>query len=88
MKLVRFTTADSPNAHFGVVVRDHAVPFAALERREGKPSPYVAGSQPYPNRRARCCPAVGRYASRCRSTIELWDQCAETNGVIVSDTGP
>jgi 2-keto-4-pentenoate hydratase/2-oxohepta-3-ene-1,7-dioic acid hydratase in catechol pathway len=47
MKLIRFTTADSPNAHFGVVVRDHAVPFAALERRVGKPCPHLAGSRSY-----------------------------------------
>jgi 2-keto-4-pentenoate hydratase/2-oxohepta-3-ene-1,7-dioic acid hydratase in catechol pathway len=47
MKLIRFTTADSPNPHFGVVARDHAVPFAALESRVGKPSSHLAGSRSY-----------------------------------------
>jgi len=47
MRLIRFTTADSPNPRFGVVVRDHAVPFAALEKRAGRPSPHLAGSRSY-----------------------------------------
>ena len=38
MKLIRFTAADSPNPLFGVVVRDHAVPFATLQSKAGKPS--------------------------------------------------
>jgi 2-keto-4-pentenoate hydratase/2-oxohepta-3-ene-1,7-dioic acid hydratase in catechol pathway len=47
MKLIRFTTADSPNPHFGVVVRDQAVPFAVLERKAGKPLLHLADSRSY-----------------------------------------
>ena len=47
MKLIRFTTAESPNPQFGIVVRDHAVPFAALQRKAAKPSPHLADSQAY-----------------------------------------
>ncbi len=36
MKLIRFTTTDSPNAFFGVVVRDQVVPFAVLQSKAGK----------------------------------------------------
>ena len=32
MKLIRFTTAESPNPSFGVVIRDQAVPFAYQTR--------------------------------------------------------
>jgi hypothetical protein len=47
MKLIRFTTADSPNPCFGVVVRDHAVPFAVLQSKAGKSSPHLADSHSY-----------------------------------------
>jgi len=36
MKLIRFTVAGSPNSCFGVVVRDQAVPFAAMQNKAGK----------------------------------------------------
>jgi 2-keto-4-pentenoate hydratase/2-oxohepta-3-ene-1,7-dioic acid hydratase in catechol pathway len=47
MKLIRFTTADSPNPFFGVVVRDQAVPFAVLQRKAGKSSPHLTDSRTY-----------------------------------------
>ena len=47
MKLIRFTIADSPNPCFGVVVRDQAIPFAVLETRAGKSSPFLADSRSY-----------------------------------------
>ena len=47
MKLIRFTTADSPNPCFGVVVRDQAVPFAVLQSKAGKSSPYLTDSRSY-----------------------------------------
>jgi len=47
MKLIRFTTADSPSPQFGVVVRDQAVAFANLQRKAAKPSPYLADSRVY-----------------------------------------
>ena len=47
MKLIRFTTADSPNPCFGVVVRDQAVPFAVLQSKAGKSSPHLADSRSY-----------------------------------------
>jgi hypothetical protein len=47
MKLIRFITADAPNPRFGVVVRDHAVPFAALQSKAEKPSPHLADSRSY-----------------------------------------
>ena len=47
MKLIRFTTADSPNPCFGVVVRDQAVPFAVLQSKAGKASPRLADSRSY-----------------------------------------
>jgi hypothetical protein len=39
MKLIRFTTTDSPNQFFGVVIRDQAIPFAVLQSKAGKLSP-------------------------------------------------
>jgi len=45
MKLIRFTVAGSPNPCFGVVVRDHAVPFAVLQSKAGKSCPYLADSR-------------------------------------------
>jgi len=47
MKLIRFTTADSPNPYFGVVIRDQAVPFTVLQSRSGKSSPHLADSRSY-----------------------------------------
>jgi 2-keto-4-pentenoate hydratase/2-oxohepta-3-ene-1,7-dioic acid hydratase in catechol pathway len=47
MKLIRFTTADSPNPCFGVVVHDQAVPFAVLQNKTGKSCPYLADSRSY-----------------------------------------
>ena len=47
MKLIRFTTADAPTPWFGVVVRDHAVPFAVLQSKAGQPSLHLADSQSY-----------------------------------------
>jgi 2-keto-4-pentenoate hydratase/2-oxohepta-3-ene-1,7-dioic acid hydratase in catechol pathway len=47
MRLIRFTTADSPNPRFGVVVRDHAVSFAALQNKAGTSSPHLADSRAY-----------------------------------------
>jgi 2-keto-4-pentenoate hydratase/2-oxohepta-3-ene-1,7-dioic acid hydratase in catechol pathway len=47
MKLIRFTTADLPKPQFGVVVRDQAVLFAALQSHTGKPSPHLANSRSY-----------------------------------------
>jgi 2-keto-4-pentenoate hydratase/2-oxohepta-3-ene-1,7-dioic acid hydratase in catechol pathway len=47
MKLIRFTTAHSPNPLFGIVVRDQAVPFAALQRRAAKPYSHFEDSRAY-----------------------------------------
>jgi 2-keto-4-pentenoate hydratase/2-oxohepta-3-ene-1,7-dioic acid hydratase in catechol pathway len=47
MKLIRFTTADSPNPCFGVVVHDQAVSFAVLQNKTGKSCPYLADSRSY-----------------------------------------
>ena len=47
MKLIRFTTADSPTPHFGVVIRDQAVPFAVLQSKSGTSSPHLADSRSY-----------------------------------------
>ena len=47
MKLIRFTTADSPNPYFGVVIRDQAVPFAVLQSKSGTSSPHLADSRSY-----------------------------------------
>ena len=47
MKLIRFTTADSPNPQFGIIVQDWAVPFAALQSKAAKPSPHLDNSRSY-----------------------------------------
>ncbi|MEI8079807.1 MAG: fumarylacetoacetate hydrolase family protein, partial [bacterium] len=47
MKLIRFTTTDSPNPVFGVVIRDQVVPFAVLQNKAGKSSPYLDDSRSY-----------------------------------------
>jgi 2-keto-4-pentenoate hydratase/2-oxohepta-3-ene-1,7-dioic acid hydratase in catechol pathway len=47
MKLIRFTTEDSPNPCFGVVVRDQAVAFSVLQSKAGKSFPHLANSKSY-----------------------------------------
>ena len=47
MKLIRFTTADSPNPRFGVIIQDQAVPFSVLQSKSGKSSPELADSRSY-----------------------------------------
>ncbi|MGE5362230.1 MAG: fumarylacetoacetate hydrolase family protein [Bacteroidales bacterium] len=47
MKLIRFTTAGSPNPLFGVVIRDRAVPFSALQCRAATSFPALADSRSY-----------------------------------------
>jgi 2-keto-4-pentenoate hydratase/2-oxohepta-3-ene-1,7-dioic acid hydratase in catechol pathway len=47
MRLIRFSTADSSNPFFGIVVRDHAVPLGVLQRKAGTSSPYLADSRFY-----------------------------------------
>jgi 2-keto-4-pentenoate hydratase/2-oxohepta-3-ene-1,7-dioic acid hydratase in catechol pathway len=47
MKLIRFTTAGLPDPCFGVVIRDHAVPFSVLQNKAGKSSPHLADSRSY-----------------------------------------
>jgi 2-keto-4-pentenoate hydratase/2-oxohepta-3-ene-1,7-dioic acid hydratase in catechol pathway len=47
MKLIRFTTTNSPNPYFGVVIQDQAVPFTVLQSRSGKSSPHLADSRSY-----------------------------------------
>jgi 2-keto-4-pentenoate hydratase/2-oxohepta-3-ene-1,7-dioic acid hydratase in catechol pathway len=47
MKLIRFTTAESPTPRFGVVVQDQAVPFAVLQGKAGRSSPDLADSRSY-----------------------------------------
>ncbi|MEN6438287.1 MAG: fumarylacetoacetate hydrolase family protein [Syntrophobacter sp.] len=47
MKLIRFTAADSPSPRFGVVIQDHAVPFAVLQSKTGNSFPHLAHSRSY-----------------------------------------
>jgi 2-keto-4-pentenoate hydratase/2-oxohepta-3-ene-1,7-dioic acid hydratase in catechol pathway len=47
MKLIRFTAETSQGPEFGVVVRDHAVSFSALQRTSGRPHPELADSRSY-----------------------------------------
>jgi hypothetical protein len=47
MKLIRFTTADSPSPCLGIVIRDQAVPFAVLQSKAGKSSPHLTDSRSY-----------------------------------------
>jgi hypothetical protein len=47
MKLTRFTTADSPNPIFGVLIRDQAVPFSVLQSKAGKSFLPLADSRSY-----------------------------------------
>ena len=47
MKLIRFTTADSTNPFFGVVIRDQAVPFAVLQSKARTSFPHLTDSRSY-----------------------------------------
>jgi 2-keto-4-pentenoate hydratase/2-oxohepta-3-ene-1,7-dioic acid hydratase in catechol pathway len=47
MKLIRFTSADSLNSCFGVVVQNQAVPFAVLLSKSGKSCSLLADSRSY-----------------------------------------
>ena len=47
MKLIRFTIAGSPNAFFGVVIRDQAIPFSVLQSKSGKSFMQLADSRSY-----------------------------------------
>jgi hypothetical protein len=47
MKIIRFTTVDSAPVCFGVVIRNHAVSFAALQIKAGKSSQHLADSRSY-----------------------------------------
>jgi 2-keto-4-pentenoate hydratase/2-oxohepta-3-ene-1,7-dioic acid hydratase in catechol pathway len=47
MKIIRFTTAGSAAASFGIVIRNHAVPFVALQSKTAKPSPHLENSRSY-----------------------------------------
>jgi 2-keto-4-pentenoate hydratase/2-oxohepta-3-ene-1,7-dioic acid hydratase in catechol pathway len=47
MKLIRFTTAHSPDPCLGLVVGDQAVSFAVLQSKAGKSSPHLADSRSY-----------------------------------------
>jgi hypothetical protein len=47
MKLVRFMAAGSATASFGVVIRNHAVPFVALQSKAAKPSPHLDNIRSY-----------------------------------------
>jgi len=47
MKIIRFTAAGSATASFGVVIRNHAVPFVALQSKAGKPSPHLDNCRSY-----------------------------------------
>jgi hypothetical protein len=47
MKLIRFASGTAEGPEFGVVVNDHAVSFATLQRRSGRPYPELADSRSY-----------------------------------------
>jgi 2-keto-4-pentenoate hydratase/2-oxohepta-3-ene-1,7-dioic acid hydratase in catechol pathway len=47
MKLIRFAVLDAPNIQFGVVIRNHAVSFAGLQAKAGRPSPHLGDSRSY-----------------------------------------
>ena len=47
MKLIRFATDENSRPCFGLVVRDHAVPFAVLQGKSGNTCPYLADSRSY-----------------------------------------
>ena len=47
MKLIRFTYDHSPTAHFGVVIRDHAVAFTMIQSKAGKTFEQLVDSRAY-----------------------------------------
>ena len=47
MKIIRYTTAENATASFGVVIRNHAVPFVALQSKAGNTSPALEDSRSY-----------------------------------------
>ncbi|MFO0911404.1 MAG: fumarylacetoacetate hydrolase family protein [Pirellulales bacterium] len=47
MKLIRFTTADTPNPQFGIVIREQAVSFAVLQSKAAIPAPHLDNSRSY-----------------------------------------
>ncbi len=47
MKIIRFTTPDSPTARFGVAVQDHAVAFSVLASKAGMSFPHLTDSHSY-----------------------------------------
>ena len=47
MKLIRFTTAHSPNPQFGTVIREHAVPFSVLQTKAEVETSYLGNSGAY-----------------------------------------
>ena len=47
MKLIRFTTDDSPTPEFGVVIREQAVPFAVLRSKTGNSPCFLDNSRAY-----------------------------------------
>jgi 2-keto-4-pentenoate hydratase/2-oxohepta-3-ene-1,7-dioic acid hydratase in catechol pathway len=49
MRLIRFTTADSQNPFFGLVIQDHAVPFSVLQDKSGKSFIQLTDSRSYLN---------------------------------------
>ena len=46
MKLICFTTANSPSACFGIVVRDQALPCTVPQRKAAKSTPGLTDSEP------------------------------------------
>jgi 2-keto-4-pentenoate hydratase/2-oxohepta-3-ene-1,7-dioic acid hydratase in catechol pathway len=47
MKLIRFTTPESPNPLFGVIIGDQAVPFSVLQSKAGQSASPLADSHCY-----------------------------------------
>lgn len=47
MKIIRYTTAENATAAFGAVIRNHAVPFVALQSKSGMMSPHLGDSRAY-----------------------------------------
>lgn len=47
MKLIRFTTENASDPCFGVVIQDRAVSFEVLQRKAGKPTPFLRDIRSY-----------------------------------------
>ncbi len=47
MKLIRFTTPDSPNPSLGVIIGNQAVPFTVLQSKAGKSASPLTDSRSY-----------------------------------------